>query len=234
MGRCLFRVSDPTKETEMTLKIGDIAPDFHADTTEGPVNFHEWLGDGWGLLFSHPKDFTPVCTTELGRLAIMKPEFDKRNVKLMGLSVDPVENHAKWSDDIADVSGVAPNYPMIGDTELKVAKLYNMLPADAGETSEGRTAANNATVRTVYVIGPDKTIKLMLIYPMTTGRNFDEILRVIDSMQLTARHKVATPANWKQGEDVIITPAVSNEEAAEKFPGFTTIKPYLRTTSQPD
>jgi alkyl hydroperoxide reductase subunit AhpC len=164
----------------------------------------------------------------------MKPEFDKRNVKLMGLSVDPVENHAKWSDDIADVSGVAPNYPMIGDTELKVAKLYNMLPADAGETSEGRTAANNATVRTVYVIGPDKTIKLMLIYPMTTGRNFDEILRVIDSMQLTARHKVATPANWKQGEDVIITPAVSNEEAAEKFPGFTTIKPYLRTTSQPD
>ncbi|MDG1211673.1 MAG: peroxiredoxin [Paracoccaceae bacterium] len=218
----------------MTLKIGDIAPDFHADTTEGPVNFHEWLGDGWGLLFSHPKDFTPVCTTELGRLAIMKPEFDKRNVKLMGLSVDPVENHAKWSDDIADVSGVAPNYPMIGDTELKVAKLYNMLPADAGETSEGRTAANNATVRTVYVIGPDKTIKLMLIYPMTTGRNFDEILRVIDSMQLTARHKVATPANWKQGEDVIITPAVSNEEAAEKFPGFTTIKPYLRTTSQPD
>lgn len=218
----------------MTLKIGDIAPDFHADTTEGPVNFHEWLGDGWGLLFSHPKDFTPVCTTELGRLAIMKPEFDKRNVKLMGLSVDPVENHAKWSDDIADVSGVAPNYPMIGDTELKVAKLYNMLPADAGETSEGRTAANNATVRTVYVIGPDKTIKLMLIYPMTTGRNFDEILRVIDSMQLTARHKVATPANWKQGEDVIITPAVSNEEAAEKFPGFTTIKSYLRTTSQPD
>ncbi len=218
----------------MTLKIGDIAPDFHADTTKGPVNFHEWLGDGWGLLFSHPKDFTPVCTTELGRLAIMKPEFDKRNVKLMGLSVDPVENHAKWSDDIADVSGVAPNYPMIGDTELKVAKLYNMLPADAGETSEGRTAANNATVRTVYVIGPDKTIKLMLIYPMTTGRNFDEILRVIDSMQLTARHKVATPANWKQGEDVIITPAVSNEEAAEKFPGFTTIKPYLRTTSQPD
>ncbi len=218
----------------MTLKIGDIAPDFQADTTEGPVNFHEWLGDGWGLLFSHPKDFTPVCTTELGRLAIMKPEFDKRNVKLMGLSVDPVENHAKWSDDIADVSGVAPNYPMIGDTELKVAKLYNMLPADAGDTSEGRTAANNATVRTVYVIGPDKTIKLMLIYPMTTGRNFDEILRVIDSMQLTARHKVATPANWKQGEDVIITPAVSNEEAAEKFPGFTTIKPYLRTTSQPD
>ena len=218
----------------MTLKIGDTAPDFQAETTEGPVSFHNWLGDSWGLLFSHPKDFTPVCTTELGRLAIMKPEFDKRNVKLMGLSVDPVENHAKWSDDIADVSGVAPNYPMIGDTELKVAKLYNMLPADAGDTSEGRTAANNATVRTVYVIGPDKTIKLMLIYPMTTGRNFDEILRVIDSMQLTARHKVATPANWNQGDDVIITPAVSNEEAAEKFPGFTTVKPYLRTTSQPE
>lgn len=218
----------------MTLKIGDTAPDFQAETTEGPVSFHNWLGDSWGLLFSHPKDFTPVCTTELGRLAIMKPEFDKRNVKLMGLSVDPVENHAKWSDDIADVSGVAPNYPMIGDTELKVAKLYNMLPADAGDTSEGRTAANNATVRTVYVIGPDKTIKLMLIYPMTTGRNFDEILRVIDSMQLTVRHKVATPANWNQGDDVIITPAVSNEEAAEKFPGFTTVKPYLRTTSQPE
>lgn len=218
----------------MTLKLGDIAPDFQAETTEGPVSFHQWLGESWGLLFSHPKDFTPVCTTELGRLAIMKPEFDKRNVKLMGLSVDPVENHAKWSDDIADVSGVAPNYPMIGDTELAVAKLYNMLPADAGETSDGRTAANNATVRTVYVIGPDKTIKLMLIYPMTTGRNFNEILRVIDSMQLTANHKVATPANWEHGEDVIITPAVSNEEANEKFPGFKTIKPYLRTTSQPE
>ena len=218
----------------MTLKIGDIAPDFQADTTEGPVSFHDWLGDSWGLLFSHPKDFTPVCTTELGRLANMKPEFDKRNVKLMGLSIDPVENHAKWSEDIADVSGLAPNYPMIGDTELKVAKLYNMLPADAGDTSEGRTAANNATVRTVYVIGPDKTIKLMLIYPMTTGRNFDEILRVIDSMQLTANHKVATPADWKQGEDVIIASSVSNEEAAEKFPGYTTVKPYLRTTPQPE
>lgn len=217
----------------MTLKIGDIAPDFQADTTEGAVSFHEWLGDGWGLLFSHPKDFTPVCTTELGRLANMKPEFDKRNVKLMGLSVDPVENHAKWSDDIADVTGLAPNYPMIGDTELKVAKLYNMLPAGAGETSEGRTAVDNATVRTVYVIGPDKSIKLMLIYPMTTGRNFDEILRVIDSLQLTARHKVATPADWKQGEDVIIASSVSNEEAAEKFPGYTTVKPYLRTTPQP-
>ncbi len=218
----------------MTLRIGDIAPDFQADTTEGPVSFHEWLGDGWGLLFSHPKDFTPVCTTELGRLANMKPEFDKRNVKLMGLSIDPVENHAKWSEDIADVAGLAPNYPMIGDTELKVAKLYNMLPAGAGETSEGRTAVDNATVRTVYVIGPDKTIKLMLIYPMTTGRNFDEILRVIDSMQLTAKHKVATPADWKQGEDVIIASSVSNEEAAAKFPGFKTVKPYLRITPQPE
>ena len=218
----------------MTLKIGDIAPDFQAETTEGPVSFHQWLGDSWGLLFSHPKDFTPVCTTELGRLANMKPEFDRRNVKLMGLSIDPVENHAKWSDDIADVTGMAPNYPMIGDTELKVAKLYNMLPAGAGDTSEGRTAVDNATVRTVYVIGPDKAIKLMLIYPMTTGRNFDEILRVIDSMQLTARHKVATPANWTQGEDVIIASSVSNEEAAEKFPGYTTVKPYLRTTPQPE
>ncbi len=218
----------------MTLKIGDIAPDFQAETTEGPVSFHEWLGDGWGLLFSHPKDFTPVCTTELGRLANMKPEFDKRNVKLLGLSIDPVENHAKWSEDIADVSGLAPNYPMIGDTDLKVAKLYNMLPAGAGETSDGRKAADNATVRTVYVIGPDKTLKLMLIYPMTTGRNFDEILRVIDSMQLTAKHKVATPADWKQGEDVIIASSVSNDDAAEKFPGYTTVKPYLRTTPQPE
>ncbi|MEM7267717.1 MAG: peroxiredoxin [Pseudomonadota bacterium] len=218
----------------MTLKIGDIAPDFQAETTEGPVSFHDWLGDSWGLLFSHPKDFTPVCTTELGRLAAMKPDFDKRNVKLMGLSVDPVENHAKWADDIAEVSGQAPNYPMIGDTELKVAKLYGMLPAGAGDTSEGRTPMDNATVRTVYVIGPDKAIKLMLIYPMTTGRNFDEILRVIDSMQLTAKHKVATPANWTQGDDVIITPAVSNEEADQAFPGYKTVKPYLRTTPQPE
>ena len=218
----------------MSLRINDIAPDFEADTTEGRIRFHDWLGDSWGLLFSHPKDFTPVCTTELGELANMKAEFDKRNVKLMGLSIDPVENHAKWSDDIADVTGMAPNYPMIGDTDLKVAKLYNMLPAGAGDTSEGRTAADNATVRTVYVIGPDKTIKLMLIYPMTTGRNFDEILRVIDSMQLTAKHKVATPADWKQGEDVIIASSVSNDEAAETFPGYTTVKPYLRTTPQPE
>lgn len=217
----------------MSLRIGDIAPDFKAETTEGPISFHEWLGDGWGLLFSHPKDFTPVCTTELGRLAVMKPEFDKRNVKLMGLSVDPVENHGKWGKDIADVAGVAPNYPMIGDTDLAVAKLYNMLPATEGGTSEGRTPADNATVRTVYVIGPDKAIRLMLVYPMTTGRNFDEILRVIDSMQLTAKHKVATPADWKQGEDVIITPAVSNEDAEKTFPGYKTVKPYLRTTKQP-
>ncbi|MFV0472686.1 MAG: peroxiredoxin [Pikeienuella sp.] len=217
----------------MTLRIGDIAPDFQAETTEGPISFHGWIGDGWALLFSHPKDFTPVCTTELGRLANMKADFDARGVKLMGLSVDPVENHVKWSQDIADVSGLAPNYPMIGDTELKVAKLYNMLPAGAGDSAEGRTAADNATVRTVYVIGPDKRIRLMLVYPMTTGRNFDEILRVIDSMQLTARHKVATPADWRQGEDVIITPAVSNEDAEKSFPGFKTVKPYLRTTAQP-
>ncbi|MEO1612967.1 MAG: peroxiredoxin [Pseudomonadota bacterium] len=218
----------------MSLRINDIAPDFEADTTEGRIKFHDWLGDSWGLLFSHPKDFTPVCTTELGELARMKSEFDKRNVKLMGLSVDPVDNHQKWAEDIADVKGVAPNYPMIGDTDLAVSKLYNMLPATVGGTSEGRTPADNATVRVVYVIGPDKAIKLMLVYPMTTGRNFDEVLRVIDSMQLTARHKVATPANWTPGEDVIITPAVSNEEAAEKFPGFKTVKPYLRTTSQPE
>lgn len=217
----------------MSLRINDTAPDFEAETTEGRVNFHEWIGDSYALLFSHPKDFTPVCTTELGRLANMKPEFDKRNVKLMGLSVDPVENHAKWGQDIADVTGLAPNFPMIGDTDLKVSKLYNMLPAADGDSSEGRTAADNATVRTVYVIGPDKKIKLMLIYPMTTGRNFDEILRAIDSIQLTAKHKVATPANWKQGEDVIITPAVSNEDAEKTFPGFKTLKPYLRVTAHP-
>ncbi|WP_340107444.1 peroxiredoxin [Pikeienuella sp. HZG-20] len=217
----------------MTLRIGDIAPDFKAETTEGPIQFHEWLGDSWALLFSHPKDFTPVCTTELGRIANLKPEFDRRGVKLMGLSVDPVENHAKWGQDIADVCGAAPNYPMIGDTDLKVAKLYNMLPAGAGESSDGRTAADNATVRTVYIIGPDKTIRLMLIYPMSTGRNFDEILRVIDAMQLAAKHKVATPSDWKPGEDVIISPAMSNEDAEKTFPGYKTVKPYLRTTPQP-
>ena len=217
----------------MPLQINDIAPDFTAETTEGPINFYEWAGNDWVVLFSHPKDFTPVCTTELGAVAKLKPEFDKRGVKVIGLSVDPVDNHSKWAADIAETQGTAPNYPMIGDTELKVSKLYGMLPADLPGTSEGRTPVNNATVRNVFIIGPDKLIKLLIVYPMTTGRNFDEILRVIDSMQLTAKHKVATPVNWKQGEDVIITGAVSNEEAATLFPGYKTVKPYLRTTKQP-
>ena len=217
----------------MPLQINDVAPDFTAETTEGPVHFYDWADGKWVLLFSHPKDFTPVCTTELGAVAKLKPEFDKRGVKVIGLSVDPVENHAKWAADIEETQGIAPNYPMIGDTDLTVAKLYGMLPADTQGTSEGRTPANNATVRNVFIIGPDKLIKLMIAYPMTTGRNFDELLRVIDSMQLTAKHKVATPADWKQGEDVIITAAVSNEDAAKLFPGFTTHKPYLRTTQQP-
>ncbi len=216
------------------LRIGDQAPDFEANTTKGTINFHEWLGDSWGVLFSHPKDFTPVCTTELGYMARINPEFQKRNVKIVGLSVDPVENHAEWAADIEETQGFMPNYPMIGDTDLKVAKLYGMLPAGAGETSEGRTAVDNQTVRTVFVIGPDKLIKLTLSYPMSTGRNFDEILRVIDSMQLTAKHKVATPVNWTDGEDVIIVPAVSNEEAEKKFPdGWKTLKPYLRVVPQP-
>ncbi len=214
-------------------RINDMAPDFTAETTQGPIHFHEWIGDGWAILFSHPKDFTPVCTTELGYMAKLAPEFVKRNTKIIGLSVDPVASHSKWSADIEETQGAKVNYPMIGDPQLKIAKLYGMLPAGAGETSEGRTPADNATVRTVFVIGPDKKIKLQLSYPMSTGRNFDEILRVIDSMQLTAKHKVATPVNWKQGDDVIITSAVSNEEAAEKFPGFKTIKPYLRVTKQP-
>jgi alkyl hydroperoxide reductase subunit AhpC len=218
----------------MTLKLNDIAPDFEAKTTEGPIRFFDWAGDSWVVLFSHPKDFTPVCTTELGAVARLKPEFDKRNVKVIGLSVDPVENHARWAKDIEETQGAAPNFPMIGDTELKVSKLYGMLPAGAGETSDGRTAADNATVRNVFIIGPDKKIKLILVYPMTTGRNFDEVLRVIDSMQLTARHKVATPADWTQGSDVIIVPSVTNEEAKALFPaGFTEHKPYLRTTKQP-
>ena len=217
----------------MSLRINDEAPNFTADTTHGPITFHEWIGNGWAVLFSHPKDFTPVCTTELGYMAKLQPEFEKRNTKIIGLSVDPASSHSKWAADIEETQGSKVNYPMIGDPELKVAKLYNMLPAAAGETSEGRTAADNATVRTVFIVGPDKKIKLMLMYPMTTGRNFDEILRVIDSMQLTAKHKVATPVNWKNGEDVIITGAVSNEEAAQKFPGFKTIKPYLRVTAQP-
>ena len=217
----------------MSLRINDTAPDFQAQTTTGPIRFHEWIGDSWACLFSHPKDFTPVCTTELGYMAKIEPEFTKRNCKLIGLSIDPVDTHAKWAADIEETQGHLPRYPMIGDTDLAVAKLYNMLPADEAGTSEGRTAATNATVRSVFIIGPDKKIKLMLTYPMTTGRNFDEILRVLDSMQLTAKHKVATPVNWKQGEDVIITPAVSNEEAEKSFPGFKTIKPYLRTTKQP-
>jgi alkyl hydroperoxide reductase subunit AhpC len=216
------------------LQIGSIAPDFTAETTEGRINFHQWIGDSWCVLFSHPKDYTPVCTTELGTLARMKPEFDRRNVKVIGLSVDPVSAHEGWSRDIAETQGMAPNYPMIGDTDLAVSKLYGMLPASLSGTSEGRTPADNQTVRTVFVIAPDKTIRLTLAYPMTTGRNFDEILRSIDSMQLTARHKVATPANWKNGEDVIIAGSVSNEEAAQKYPGgWQAPKPYIRIVPQP-
>jgi alkyl hydroperoxide reductase subunit AhpC len=218
----------------MLLRINDEAPNFTAQTTQGKINFHEWLGDHWGILFSHPKDFTPVCTTELGYMAKLEPEFTKRNCKIIGLSVDPVENHDKWSKDIEETQGCAVNYPMIGDSDLAVAKLYNMLPAEEAGTSEGRTAATNATVRSVFIIGPDKKIKLMLTYPMTTGRNFDEILRVLDSMQLTAKHKVATPVNWKNGDDVIIVPAVSDEDAKQMFPqGWKTLKPYLRIVKQP-
>jgi len=217
----------------MPLRLGATAPDFSAETTEGSIKFHDWIGDKWAMLFSHPKDFTPVCTTELGYVAKMKPEFDKRNMKVIGLSVDSVDDHKKWSKDIEETQGAAPNYPMIGDPNLEVAKLYDMLPAETSGAASGRTAADNFTVRNVYIIGPDKKIKLIITYPMTTGRNFDEILRVVDSIQLTANHKVATPANWKNGDDVIITGAVSNEEAQTKFPGFKTIKPYLRTTKQP-
>jgi thioredoxin-dependent peroxiredoxin len=217
------------------LPIGTDAPDFEANTTEGPIRFHEWLGNSWGVIFSHPKDFTPVCTTELGYMASVKPEFDKRNVKIIGLSIDPVENHDGWSKDIAETQGHAPNYPIIGDTDLKIAKAYGMLPATAGETSEGRTAADNATVRNVYVIGPDKKIKLLISYPMSTGRNFDEVLRVIDSLQLTAKHKVATPVNWRHGDDVIILPAVSDADAKAKYPqGWSAPKPYLRIIRQSD
>ena len=216
------------------LPIGADAPDFSAVTTEGPIKFHDWLGGSWGVLFSHPKDFTPVCTTELGYMASIKPDFDKRGVKVIGLSVDPVDKHAAWSQDIAETQGTAPNFPMIADFDLKVAKLYGMLPADAGESCDGRTAADNATVRNVYVIGPDKKIKLVLSYPMSTGRNFDEVIRVLDSLQLTAKHKVATPANWKGGEDVIILTSVTDAEAKEKYPaGWKTIKPYLRVVPQP-
>jgi alkyl hydroperoxide reductase subunit AhpC len=217
----------------MTLKINEIAPDFTQDSTIGPLHFHEWAGNDWVLFFSHPKDFTPVCTTELGEVARLKPEFDKRGVKALGLSVDPADNHARWGKDIEETQGHAPNFPMIADTDLKVSKLYGMLPADTEGTSEGRTPADNATVRNVFIIGPDKRIKLILVYPMSTGRNFAEILRVIDSIQLTAQHKVATPANWEVGDDVIISGAVSDADAATLFPGFTTHKPYLRTTKQP-
>jgi alkyl hydroperoxide reductase subunit AhpC len=218
----------------MSLRINDVAPDFTAETTQGTINFHEWIGDGWAILFSHPKDFTPVCTTELGYMAGLEPDFAKRNTKILGLSVDPVNRHGQWANDIEETQGHKVNFPMIGDPELKIAKLYNMLPAEAGNTSEGRTPADNATVRTVFIIGPDKKIKLMLSYPMTTGRNFDEVLRVLDSMQLTAKHKVATPVNWKSGDDVIIVPAVSDEEAKQKYPGgWKTIKPYLRVVAQP-
>jgi alkyl hydroperoxide reductase subunit AhpC len=219
----------------MPLRLGATAPDFTAETTEGTINFHDWIGDKWAMLFSHPKDFTPVCTTELGYVAKLKPEFDKRNVKVIGLSVDSVDDHKKWSKDIEETQGAAPNYPMIGDPELKVAKLYDMLPAETAGGASGRTAADNATVRNVYIIGPDKKIKLMITYPMTTGRNFDEILRVLDSIQLTAAHKVATPANWKDGGECIIVPAVSDEEAKTKYPqGWKTLKPYLRLVKQPN
>jgi thioredoxin-dependent peroxiredoxin len=222
------------KGENMSLRINDIAPDFNAETTEGPINFHQWIGNNWVILFSHPKDFTPVCTTELGYMAKIAPEFARRNAKIIGLSVDPVDSHVKWSKDIEETQGYAPNYPMIGDRDLAVSKLYNMLPAEEPGTSEGRTPATNATVRSVFVIGPDKRIKLMLTYPMSTGRNFDEILRVLDSMQLTAENKVATPANWKQGDDVIILNSVSDDEAKTLFPdGWKTLKPYLRVTKQP-
>jgi alkyl hydroperoxide reductase subunit AhpC len=223
-----------TETGHAPLQIGSVAPDFEAETTEGHIKFHDWIGDKWAILFSHPKDFTPVCTTELGYMARMKPEFDKRNVKLIGLSIDPVGNHAKWAEDIKETQGTAPNFPMIGDTTLAVAKLYNMLPAAVAGTSEGRTAADNQTVRTVFVIGPDKKVKLMIAYPMTTGRNFDEILRVIDSMQLTAKHRVATPVNWKHGEDVIIAGSVSDDEAKKIYPdGWKAPRPYLRIVPQP-
>ena len=218
----------------MSLRINDTAPNFTAQTTHGTIDFHDWIGDSWAILFSHPKDFTPVCTTELGYMAKLEPEFARRNCKLIGLSVDPVANHSAWAKDIEETQGHAVNYPMIADTDLAVAKLYNMLPADEAGTFEGRTAANNATVRSVFVIDPDKKVRLMLTYPMTTGRNFDEILRVLDSMQLTQAHKVATPVNWKQGDDVIIVTSVSDEEARAKYPGgFRTIRPYLRTVKQP-
>ena len=218
----------------MSLRINDTAPDFEQDSTAGKIKFHDYLGDSWGILFSHPKDFTPVCTTELGYMARLKPEFDKRNTKILGLSVDPVGNHEKWAKDIEETQGAKVNYPLIGDSDLRVAKAYDMLPASAGSSSEGRTPADNATVRSVFIIGPDKKVKAMLTYPMSTGRNFDEVLRLLDSCQLTAKHTVATPVNWKPGEDVIIPPSVSDEQAKTKFPGgWKVLKPYLRIVPQP-
>jgi thioredoxin-dependent peroxiredoxin len=218
----------------MSLRIGDTAPDFEADTTQGRIKFHDWIGNSWAVLFSHPKDFTPVCTTELGYMAKIKPHFDRRDVKIIGISVDPVDRHAKWAEDIKETQGFAPNYPMIGDLELKVAKAYGMLPAELNGISEGRTAADNQTVRNVFVIGPDKKIKLVLVYPMTTGRNFDEVIRVIDSLQLTAKHKVATPVNWKDGDDVIIAGSVSDDDAKKQYPqGWTAPRPYIRIVPQP-
>jgi alkyl hydroperoxide reductase subunit AhpC len=217
----------------MSLRINSIAPDFTAETTQGPLSFHQWIGDGWAILFSHPKDFTPVCTTELGYVAKLLPEFEKRGTKVIGLSVDPVGKHGDWAKDIEETQGHAVTYPLIGDPKLEVAKLYDMLPAEAGETSEGRTPADNATVRSVFLVGPDKKIRAILVYPMTSGRNFDEVLRLLDSLQLSAKHPVATPVNWKPGEDVIIQGSVTDEQAKEKFPGYKTIKPYLRVTPQP-
>jgi len=218
----------------MGLRLGDTAPDFDAETTEGRINFHDWIGDSWAVLFSHPKDFTPICTTELGRMAKLKPEFDRRGVKVIALSVDPVANHTAWADDIEQTQGARPNYPMIGDTDLSISKMFNMLPGDLTGSCEGRTPAENQTVRTVFVIGPDKKIKLMIAYPMTTGRNFDEVLRVIDSLQLTAKHKVSTPVNWRQGEDVIIAGSVSDDEAKKTYPeGWKSPRPYIRIVPQP-
>jgi alkyl hydroperoxide reductase subunit AhpC len=219
----------------MALQIGDTAPDFHAQTTEGEIDFHDWIDGSWAVLFSHPKDFTPICTTELGYMAKVKPEFDKRNVKILGLSVDALDNHTGWASDIEETQGTAPNYPLIADTDFNVAKLYDMLPASTSGDPSKRTPADNMTVRNVFIIGPDKKIKTILVYPMSTGRNFDEVLRIVDSLQLTSKHNVSTPVNWKQGEDVIIAPAISDEDAKSKFPkGWKTLKPYLRLTPQPD
>jgi alkyl hydroperoxide reductase subunit AhpC len=238
MGFRLFEANRARTETcsereKTMLRINDVAPDFTAETTQGPIHFHEWIGDNYAVLFSHPKDFTPVCTTELGAVANLESEFARRGAKVIGLSVDKVGDHERWAKDIEEIGGSKVNYPIIGDPELKVAKLYGMLQAEEGDSCEGRTPANNAPVRTVFIVGPDKRIKLMIQYPMTTGRNFDEIIRVLDSIQLTAKHRVATPANWKQGDDVILTAAVSNEEADKLFPGYKTVKPYLRTAPQP-